>query len=200
MMSFVNGLATLAGQAYGAKDYATVGYNFQCALLLATAIGIFPVSVIWIFSKSILIFLGQEETVSTDAAKFLFIIVPSIFTFAYRQCIQIWCQAQGIVRPFTYNAFAIFVLSIPITYYLVRSDGFIGGAIAQIIITTMMCLFDAGYVFFSGVYKKTWLEFSLKKASYSLKRMFKLAVLSQIMSTGTSGIIVIILLIDSLSV
>ena len=173
----------IAGQAYGARDYATVGYNFQCALLLATAIGIVPVSVIWIFSRSILLFLGQEETVSTDAGKFLTIIVPSIFTFAYRQCIQIWCQAQGIVRPFTYNAFAAFVFSMPITYVLVRRDGFVGGAVAQIIITTMMFGFDAGYVICSGAYKKTWREFSLEKASYSLKRMFKLAVLSQIMST-----------------
>lgn len=42
LISFVNGLATLAGQAYGSRNYATVGYNVQAALLLSTAIGIFP--------------------------------------------------------------------------------------------------------------------------------------------------------------
>ena len=63
------------------------------ALILATAIGIFP-TVIWIFSAPILSLFGQEESVSRNSAKFLIILLPSMFGFAYRQCMQIWCQVR----------------------------------------------------------------------------------------------------------
>ena len=86
LISFVNGLATLAGQAYGSRNYATVGYNVQAALLLSTAIGIFPI-VIWIFSAPILSLFGQEESVSRNSAKFLIILLPSSRTT--RRCAQI---------------------------------------------------------------------------------------------------------------
>lgn len=185
LISFVNGLATLAGQAYGSRNYATVGYNVQAALLLSTAIGIFPISFIWIFSKSILLFLGQEESVSVNAGTFLIIMVPSIFTYAYRQVIQIWMQAQGVVRPFTINAIIAFMLSTAITWGLVSKYGFIGSAWAQTVITSLMFALDAGYVICSGAYKKTWKGISIRKAMPSVKPMLKLAVLSQIMATGT---------------
>lgn len=155
MMSFVQGLATLAGQAFGARDYATVGYNLQMALMLSMAIGIFPISVLWLFSQYVFGLLGQEPGVSADAARFLIIIIPSVFTFAWRQVIQIWCQVQGIVRPFTVSALIAFVLSTPITFIMVKAYGFIGGAWAQTIITTVQFLMDSGYVTCSGVYKKT---------------------------------------------
>ena len=120
-----------------------------------------------------------------NAGTFLIIMVPSIFTYAYRQVIQIWMQAQGIVRPFTYNAIIAFMISTAITWGLVSKYGFIGSAWAQTVITSLMFALDAGYVICSGAYKKTWKGISIRKAMPSVKPMLKLAVLSQIMATGT---------------
>lgn len=101
-------------------------------------------------------------------------------------------QSQGIVRPFTYNAFIAFLLASPITWALVSRYGFLGGAWAQSIITVIQFILDTGYVVISGVYKKTWLDFNIKKASLSLKPMLKLGALSLVMSSGTIPICVLV--------
>ena len=128
-MSFVGGLRTLAGQAYGARDYEQVGYHLQCALFLTTITAVFS-SFIWGFSKYLLILLGQEPLISHNAAAYLQILIPSLFFFAYRATIQAWCTIQQIVRPFTLNAAITAVFSIPLNYYLVKNMGYLGSAIA----------------------------------------------------------------------
>ena len=128
-MAFVGGLRTLAGQAYGARDYEQVGYHLQCAIVLTTITATFS-SFIWGFSKYLLILLGQEPLISHNAAAYLQILIPSLFFFAYRATIQAWCTIQQIVRPFTLNAAVTAVISIPLNYYLVKHIGYLGSAIA----------------------------------------------------------------------
>lgn len=128
-MAFVGGLRTLAGQAYGARDYEQVGYHLQCALVLTTITATFS-SFIWGFSKYVLILLGQEPLISHNAAVYLQILIPSLFFFAYRATIQAWCTIQQIVRPFALNAAVTAVISVPLNYYLVKNIGYLGSAIA----------------------------------------------------------------------
>ena len=152
MVSFIGGLSTMAGQAFGAKNYEAVGYHFQCALLMTYTAALFPVTVLWLFSKPVLVLLGQNDTVSSEAATYLHILIPSVFAFGSRQCIQTWCQAQRIVRPFTVNALLVAVASFPVTWALVRAMDYKGGALATTATTTFQFALDLGYVLFSGVY------------------------------------------------
>ena len=134
----------------GAKDYASVGYNFQMAVILATSVAICPVSVVWAFSKYILMFFGQDEDVSRRASMYLQVMIPSILTFSLRQCLQTWFQVQGIVKPFTVNSAIMAVVSLPLTYICVKKLDFLGGAVATTCITLTQSVLDTSYVFFSG--------------------------------------------------
>lgn len=89
MVSFIGGLSTMAGQAYGAKRYATVGYHLQCALLMTYSSALLLVTPLWLFSAPVLRLLGQNEMVSAEAAEYLQILIPSVFAFGSRQCIQV---------------------------------------------------------------------------------------------------------------
>ena len=170
----------------GAKDYAAVGYNLQMALILSYAIALFPVSVIWLFSKPILICFGQDDEIASRASPYLQLLIPSVFMFATRLCIQTWCQAQQIVRPFTVNAAIVAAISIPLTRTLVLQMDYLGGALAATLLMTIQFLLDVSYVYFSGVYKKTWFGFDIRKACRSLKPMLKLSLGSQMMFAGRS--------------
>ena len=141
---------TLHNTNTGAKDYATVGYNLLMALILSNATAIFPISVIWFFSKPILIFFGQDVTVAARGAPYLQILIPSIFMFAIRQCIQTWLQVQGIVKPFTVNAAITAILSVPLSWLLIVKMGYLGGALAVTIVSVINFFLDMGFVYFSG--------------------------------------------------
>ena len=135
----------------GAKDYAAVGYNFQMAAILATAVAIFPVSFIWAFSKPILRLLGQDASVASRASLYLQILIPSILTFAVRQCVQTWFQVQRIVKPFTVNAAIMAIASVPVTYICVKKLDYVGGALATTCLTLLQGTLDISYIIYSGM-------------------------------------------------
>jgi len=170
----------LAGQAYGAKDFSAVGYHLQCALILSTCTAVFS-SLIWIFSKYLFIGLGQELLLSDHAAAYLIILIPSLFFFAFRATIQAWCTIQSIVRPFTYNAAITALISLPLNYLLVKRIGYLGSAISISLYTTINFMLDCSFVYFWGVYKKTWTKINLRRAMASARPMFVLALSSLIM-------------------
>ena len=61
---------TLCGQAYGAHKYEMLGIYLQRSTLLLMATGI-PLTMIYIFSKSLLILLGESDTIASAAAIFV---------------------------------------------------------------------------------------------------------------------------------
>ena len=123
------------------------------ASILATAVAIFPVSFIWAFSKPILVFLGQDVEIARRASVYLQILIPSVLTFALRQCILSWFQVQRIVKPFTINATIVAIASVPLTYVLVKKLDYVGGALAMTILTVLHVFLDTAYVYFSGIYQ-----------------------------------------------
>ena len=119
--------------------------------MLSYATAIFPVTIVWSFSENILVFFGQDPEVASRAASYLHILIPSVFAFATRSCIQCWCQAQQIVKPFTVNAAIVAIISVFLTKILVQRMDYLGGALATTCIMVIQALLDVSYVYISGM-------------------------------------------------
>ncbi|CAJ2637137.1 unnamed protein product [Trifolium pratense] len=62
-------LDTLCGQSYGAKQYRMLGIHMQRAMFILMIVAI-PLAIIWANTRSILILLGQDPEISTEAGNY----------------------------------------------------------------------------------------------------------------------------------
>ncbi|CAI0550622.1 unnamed protein product [Linum tenue] len=110
---------TLCGQAYGAQKYAMLGIYLQQSILilLLTAAAI---SVVYIFSKPILISLGQSPEIASAASLFVYGLIPELFACAVNFPVQKFLQAQSIVAPTAYiSATVLYGLTIGLKLFVI---------------------------------------------------------------------------------
>ncbi|CAN1232446.1 Protein DETOXIFICATION 40, partial [Linum perenne] len=109
MLGMGSAVETLCGQAYGAQKYKMLGVYLQRSTVLLTLTGLL-LTVMYIFSKPILIFLGESPEIASAAAVFVYGLIPQIFAYAVNFPIQKYLQAQSIVAPSAY--ISVFTLGI----------------------------------------------------------------------------------------
>ncbi|XP_061348932.1 protein DETOXIFICATION 23-like [Gastrolobium bilobum] len=87
-------LATLCGQAYGAKEYGKMGVYLQRSwiVLFLTALLLLPV---FIFASPILTMLGQEESIAQVAGNISLWSIPVIIAFIVSFTCQNFLQSQS---------------------------------------------------------------------------------------------------------
>lgn len=78
MLGMVSAVETLCGQAFGAHKYEMLGVYLQRSTILLMATGI-PLVLIYIFTKPILVLLGEPTDIATAAAVFVYGLIPQIF-------------------------------------------------------------------------------------------------------------------------
>jgi MATE family multidrug resistance protein len=113
---------TLCGQAYGAQKYEMLGIYLQRSTVILTVAG-FLLSIIYIFSKPILIFLGQSPEIASAAAVFVYGLIPQIFAYAVNFPIQKFLQAQSIVTPSAYISAATLAIHLLLSWVAVYKIG-----------------------------------------------------------------------------
>ncbi|CAI0407183.1 unnamed protein product [Linum tenue] len=118
MLGMGSAVETLCGQAYGASKYEMLGIYLQRStiLLVITAL---PLMAVYIFSRPILILLGQSPEISSAAAIFVFGLIPQIFAYAANFPIQKFLQSQSIIAPSAYIALAALAVHLPLTWLAV---------------------------------------------------------------------------------
>jgi len=176
-------LDTLCGQSYGAKQYHMLGVHMQRAMLILMIVAI-PLAIICANTRSILIFLGQDPEISTEAGNYAKLMVPSLFAYGLLQCLNRFLQAQNIVFPMMFSSVVMTLLHLPVCWFMVYKSGLGSGgaAIANSISSWLNVTILVFYVKFSPLCKKTWNGFS--KEALALKNIpifLKLAVPSAIM-------------------
>jgi hypothetical protein len=72
------GLETLAGQAYGAKQYQKLG-TYTYSAIISLIIMCPPICVLWIFIGKLLPLLGQDTSISQEACKYSMYLIPALF-------------------------------------------------------------------------------------------------------------------------
>ncbi|KAM5567850.1 hypothetical protein ABKV19_015764 [Rosa sericea] len=181
LLGMGSALETLCGQAYGAKQYHMLGVHMQRGILTLLAVSI-PLALIWFYTSTILIALGQDHEISNEAGTFNRWMMPSLFAYSLLQCLNRFLQTQNNVFPMMISSGITAFLHIIICWALCFKFGLgsKGAALAISISNWVNVLLLASYVMFSPVCKNTWTGFT-KEALHDILSFIKLAIPSAIM-------------------
>ncbi|KAG9159731.1 hypothetical protein Leryth_007754 [Lithospermum erythrorhizon] len=181
MLGMGSAVETLCGQAYGAKKYEMLGVYLQRSSILLSLTGIL-LTFIYVFSKQILIFIGQSPEIASAAAIFVFGLIPQIFAYALNFPIQKFLQAQSIVAPSAYISTVTLLLHLLFSWVLVYKMGLglFGAAFMLSISWWIIVVAQFVYIVTSERCKRTWRGLSLQAFS-GLPEFFKLSAASALM-------------------
>lgn len=152
-------LDTLCAQAYGRKDYNTVGLHFvRCTYLLLLCY--IPMFILWVFlSKPILLALiGDDLThlvqLASDYLRILALGLPGFLVF---ENLKHFLQSQGIFHASTYVLIFCAPLNAFLNYVLVWDKsigiGFVGAPLSVVITNYVMCFSLLAYTFYINGYQ-----------------------------------------------
>ncbi|PIN07411.1 putative membrane protein, predicted efflux pump [Handroanthus impetiginosus] len=181
MLGMGSAVETLCGQAYGAHQYGMLGIYMQRSTVLLMVTGI-PLMFIYIFSKQILLLLGESRQIASAAAVFVYGLIPQIFAYAANFPIQKFLQSQSIVNPSAYISVGALVLHILLTWiglYVFRW-GLLGAGLILSVSWWIIVVAQFVYILTSQRCKETWNGFSLAAFS-GLWPFFKLSAASAVM-------------------
>ncbi|KAI9127720.1 hypothetical protein K1719_000713 [Acacia pycnantha] len=181
MLGMGSAVETLCGQAYGGRKFEMLGIYMQRSMILLMATAI-PLTLIYIFSKQILLLLGQNTIIATQAAIFVYGLIPQIYAYAANFPIQKFLQAQSIVAPSAYISAATFAGHLVVTWIVVfkLDGGLLGAALVLSLSWWVVVVAQFVYIVVSKRCERTWRGFSLE-AFTGLWGFLKLSVASAVM-------------------
>jgi MATE family multidrug resistance protein len=146
------------------------------------ATGIFPLMMIYIFSKPILILLGEPVNIASAAAIFVFGLIPQIFAYAANFPIQKFLQAQSIIAPSAYISLGALVVHVLLTWLAVFkwNWGLLGAGLVLSLSWWIIVVAQFVYIVMSKKCRNTWKGFSVKAFS-GLWSFFRLSAASAVM-------------------
>lgn len=141
-----------------------------------------PLAVIYIFSKPILILLGEPVNIASAAAVFVYGLIPQIFAYAANFPIQKFLQSQSIIAPSAYISAGALVVHLFLTWLAVfRSNwGLLGASLVLSLSWWIMVVAQFVYIVMGKRCRNTWKGFSLQ-AFHGLWSFFKLSAASAVM-------------------
>lgn len=172
---------TLCGQAYGAHRYEMLGIYLQRSTIVLTITGI-PMTLIYVFSKPILLLLGESTAVASAAAVFVYGLIPQIFAYAVNFPIQKFLQSQRIVTPSAYISTATLGVHLLLSWLAVYklNMGLIGASLVLSLSWWIIVVAQFVYILISDKCKQTWTGLSLQAFS-GLWEFLKLSTGSAVM-------------------
>ncbi|XP_057455819.1 protein DETOXIFICATION 40-like [Lotus japonicus] len=181
MLGMGSAVETLCGQAYGAKKFEMLGIYMQRSTVLLSLAGV-VLTVIYIFSEPILIFLGESPRIAKAAALFVYGLIPQIFAYSLNFPIQKFLQAQSIVAPSAYISAATLVLHLILSYVVVYvlELGLLGASLMLSVSWWIVVIGQFVYIVKSERCRHTWKGFTIQAFS-GLPEFFKLSAASAVM-------------------
>ncbi|KAK7351531.1 hypothetical protein VNO77_11063 [Canavalia gladiata] len=151
------GMEPICGQAYGAKQWKILGLTLQRTVLLLLSTSL-PISFLWLNMKRILLWCGQDQEISSVAQTFIVFSIPDLFFLSLLHPLRIYLRTQSITLPLTYCSAISVLLHVPLNFLLVVhfKMGIAGVATAMVWTNLNLFLFLSSFVYFSGVYKDSW--------------------------------------------
>ncbi|XLU25381.1 hypothetical protein S245_061447, partial [Arachis hypogaea] len=156
------GMEPLCGQAYGAKQLKILGLTLQRTVLLLLAATV-PISVAWLNMENILLWCGQDHQISSTAQTFILFSIPDLLFLSLLHPLRIYLRAQSITLPITFCSAVSVLLHVPLNFLLVVhfKMGVAGVAVAMVCFNFNLFVFLSSFVYFSGVYKDSWVSPSI---------------------------------------
>lgn len=179
-------LDTLCAQAFGRKDYNSVGVHFiRCNYLLLLLY--IPMAIFWVFGAEPLLvtIIGQDSIAMCQlAGKYLRILTIGLPGFILFENAKHFLQTQGIFHASTLVLIICAPLNAFLNYLLVWNKsiglGFIGAPISVVITNWIMCFMLYGYIFCIDGYQ-CWPQHEYRKLYHKIffkhwNKMIKLSV------------------------
>ncbi|CAK7327779.1 unnamed protein product [Dovyalis caffra] len=164
-IAFMTGLSgaleTLCGQGFGAKLYRTLGIHLQASCIISFLCSMI-ISISWLYTEPLLIFLGQDPQISKTAAIYLKYSIPGLFAFGFVQNILRFLQTQSVVMPLVLLSGIPMCIHVGVAYALVHKTalGFKGASLAASVSLWISAIVLVIYVIYSKKFKQTWEGFS----------------------------------------
>ncbi|CAH2047938.1 unnamed protein product, partial [Thlaspi arvense] len=181
MLGMGSAVETLCGQAYGGGKYDMLGIYLQRSAVLLTLTGVF-LTLIYVFSRPILLLLGESPEIASAAALFVYGLIPQIFAYGMNFPIQKFLQAQSIVAPSAYIATATLFVHLLLSWLAVYKlgMGLLGASLVLSLSWWIIVVAQFVYIVTSERCRVTWKGFSAQAFS-GLPAFFKLSAASAVM-------------------
>lgn len=145
-------LDTLCSQAFtGAEDKKVLGCHLQRSIVVMAIITV-PILVLWSYTESILILLGQDPEISRLSGTFIKYLSPGLFPYLVYSCVLRYLQAQNIMKASLYIMLASAPVNIFLQWFLVWSPygfGAIGApmatSITNMLLPILLIIYAARY-------------------------------------------------------
>ncbi|XP_027085904.1 protein DETOXIFICATION 40-like [Coffea arabica] len=198
MLGMGSAVETLCGQAYGAQRYNMLGVYLQRSTVVLVLTGL-PVTVVYVLSKPLLLWLGESKSVASAAAVFVYGLIPQIFAYAVNFPIQKFLQAQSIVAPSAYISLGTLFLHVLLCWISVYKIGLglIGASLVLSLSWWIIVIGQFVYIVLSDKCKTTWTGFTLE-AFTGLGEFVKLSAASAVMLCLETWYMQILVLISGL--
>lgn len=172
---------TLCGQAYGAHRYDMLGVYLQRATVVLMLFCL-PIVAVYLFSRQLLVFIGEPETVAARASVFVYGLIPQVFAYAVNFPIQKFLQAQSIVGPSAMISAATLGVHIVVSWVAVYRMGLrlLGASLSLSMSWWIIVTAQFVYIVRSEKCKDTWTGFKWEALS-GVWEFVKLSIASAVM-------------------
>ncbi|CAA7030275.1 unnamed protein product [Microthlaspi erraticum] len=122
LFGLAGALETLCGQAFGARQYEKLG-SYTFTSIISLLIICFPISLLWIFVKNILLLFHQDPEVSEIASVYCLWLIPALFGYSVLQSLIRYFQTQSLIFPMVLSSLTVLCFHVPVCWVLVYTLG-----------------------------------------------------------------------------
>ena len=158
-----------------------LGIYLQASCIISVLCAII-ISIIWLYTEPLLIFLKQDSHIAKAAALYLKFLIPGVFAYAFLQNILRFLQTQSVVVPLVALSGIPACTHVGVAYALVNwtALGYRGAPLAASISLWISTIALIVYVMCAKKFEQTWEGFSFESFRYILAT-FKIALPSAAM-------------------
>ncbi|KAH9617373.1 hypothetical protein KSS87_004798 [Heliosperma pusillum] len=181
MLGLASALETLSGQAFGARQYKKLGTQTYTAIF-SLALVCIPLSILWMNMGKVLVFIGQDPTISHEAERFLACLIPALFGYAVLQPLVRYFLVQSLIMPMVISSCITMCFHIPLCWTLVFKSSLqnLGGAVSMGISMWLNTIFLILYMKFSSSCEATRSPLSME-IFHGIGEFFRFAIPSATM-------------------
>ncbi|GLJ17348.1 hypothetical protein SUGI_0301350 [Cryptomeria japonica] len=148
------GMEPVCSQAFGAKRWSLLGHSLQRTIFILLCASL-PIGFLWLNIESILLWCGQDESISRMAGTYVLYSLPDLIAQSFLHPLRIFLRTQSSTLPLTVSAGVALLLHIPINFLLVVYFrlSIRGVALATVLTNFNIVICLACYIWLSGHYK-----------------------------------------------